>query len=286
MLELLDPKTDFAFRKLFGSNTDKSKRILLSLINAYVVKDPRITPRMTIIEEIRVINPYNIAEFDADKESILDIKAMDENGHLYNIEMQATSDSEYFRRALFYWAKVYASQISQGEKYSKLRKTIGIHFLNFSCIESSRPEYHHVINLANCTNPKLVPFGIDLLEIHLIELSKFQREYSPFNVAEEEWTQFFANTQKCFADLDKIKTREIKEAMSDLDKFNLKGIDRQCYEASLKRMATESTLVEQAEERGEKNATIKLAKGLKAKGMTSKEIADLTGLSVQVVDSL
>ena len=223
------------------------------------------------------------------KESILDIKAIDENGHWYNIEMQASSDPEYFRRALFYWAKVYTNQINKGDKYSKLKKTIGIHFLDFYCIESYRPDYHHKINLANFKNPKLVPYGIDLLEMHLIELPKFKREYSPFNVVEEEWTQFFADIKKLQQE-EKIKTREVKEALSNLDKLNLKGIDREFYEASLRRMAEQSTLLEQAENKGKKEgikeASLKLAKALKQKGMTQDEIIELTGLTKEELEGI
>jgi len=297
MTNLIDPKTDFAFRKLFANNTERSKRMLLSLINAYLAKEPKIT----VIKEINVINPYNTGEFEPDKESILDIKAIDENGHWYNIEMQASADPEYFKRALFYWAKVYTNQLSKGEKYSKLKKTIGIHFLDFYSIESYRPDYHHTFNLANFKNPKLVPFGIDLLEIHLIELPKFKREYSPFNVVEEEWTQFFADIKKLSKETNQIKTPEVKEALSDLDKLNLKGIDRECYEASLRRMAEKNTLIEQAENRGIKAGEKKgreegekklkeeklaIAKTLKSQGLTPSQIAAATGITKGEIEKL
>lgn len=50
-----------------------------------------------------------------DKFSILDVKATDEQGKLYNIEMQIINQVYYCQRALYYWSKLYTSQLAQGD---------------------------------------------------------------------------------------------------------------------------------------------------------------------------
>lgn len=78
-MSVLNPRVDFAFKKLFGS--DGNKDILIS--NVVVSKDDKVS-------DVILLNPYNNKEHRSDKFSILDIKATDERGWQYNIEMQIT----------------------------------------------------------------------------------------------------------------------------------------------------------------------------------------------------
>ena len=68
---------------------------------------------------ITICNPFHVNESVTDKESILDIKAEDESHRTYNIEMQLQGNSIFSNRALYYWAKAYASQLSKGESYKR-----------------------------------------------------------------------------------------------------------------------------------------------------------------------
>ncbi len=49
----INPRVDFAFKKLFGS--EENKDLLLSLINVILAEQERIT-------EIELKNPYNLAD--------------------------------------------------------------------------------------------------------------------------------------------------------------------------------------------------------------------------------
>ena len=77
----VDPKVDYAFKRVFGreQNTD----ILCALLNAILQPTP---DRRLVSAEI--LNPFLDQETDDDKLAILDIKARDQLGRLYNIEMQ------------------------------------------------------------------------------------------------------------------------------------------------------------------------------------------------------
>ena len=111
----INPKVDLVFKKLFGS--EENKDILQSLINALL-------PREEKISQLELKNPYNLADYIAGKLSILDIKAVDEKGKWYDIEMQVDPLGYYGQKALFYWGKVFTAQIDSGELYSQLNKTI------------------------------------------------------------------------------------------------------------------------------------------------------------------
>ena len=73
------PINDFAFKKTFGS--PGNKLVLISLLNAILgLPKP--------IFDVTIENPYNRQDFQDDKLSILDIKAVDETGAIYDVEMQ------------------------------------------------------------------------------------------------------------------------------------------------------------------------------------------------------
>ena len=75
------PTVDFAFKLMLGS--PEHTAITVHFLNAVLDGSPRIT-RATIL------NPILGKEKDEDKLSILDVRAEDEFGRQFNIEMQVT----------------------------------------------------------------------------------------------------------------------------------------------------------------------------------------------------
>ncbi|WP_010241428.1 Rpn family recombination-promoting nuclease/putative transposase, partial [Clostridium arbusti] len=89
----LNPKVDFAFKKLFAS--PENKDLLISFINSMLSEDQQIL-------DIELKNPYNIGNYRKGKMTILDVKAVDEKGVWYDIEMQLAEQSFYDKRAFYY----------------------------------------------------------------------------------------------------------------------------------------------------------------------------------------
>ncbi len=81
-MQFIDVKTDFAFKKVFGSAG--SKDILLSFLNA--VLDIKTNP----IVDLTIVNPYQIPLVEGLKETyVVDIRAKLENGTSMIVEVQA-----------------------------------------------------------------------------------------------------------------------------------------------------------------------------------------------------
>ena len=135
-MPIVNPKVDFVFKKLFG--TEENKELLIDFVNSIVSEEDR-------VQDLILRNPYNPKNFAKDKLSILDIKAQDEKGRWYNIEMQMIDQTYYAQRALYYWARLYTGQLTAGINYDGLNKTIGINVLNFNCLEEK--EYHNVYKI-------------------------------------------------------------------------------------------------------------------------------------------
>ncbi len=90
----IKPSSDIFIKYLFGMDTEESRELLLSFINA-VLQNSGFDPIVSVVSK----NPFNYKEFINDKESVLDIDAKDEQGREYNIEVQTSGDSNTFYRA-------------------------------------------------------------------------------------------------------------------------------------------------------------------------------------------
>jgi len=137
----ITPCIDVSFKKIFG--TEENKDLLISLINSIVLPEDR-------IDNIVLLNPYNLQDFEGEKTTILDIKARGESelhkNKMIEIEIQVVNEYNYEKRALHYWSKSYSDQIKEDEDFDILLKTIGIHFLNFN-LKKNPGDYHNVFRI-------------------------------------------------------------------------------------------------------------------------------------------
>ena len=249
----INPRVDFAFRKLFGS--EENKDILISFINSVVSEQDQ-------VESLELLNPYNFKNFKRDKSSVLDVKAKGVDGKLFNVEMQIIDQHNYDKRSLYYWARLYSGQIGSGEKYLDLNKTISINVLNFNFLPET--EYHNIYHIYN---DKTQTKFSDQFELHFIELKKYNEQFS---TVLDRWVNFLqraegysqANLPK---QLQEIPT--ILSAVESLDYINFSDEERDEYENTLKWMRDIVGGIEKATDDGiqegiEKGIEIGLEKGL------------------------
>jgi len=90
--------SDIVFKYIFG--TEESTEILRAFINA-VLTDAG----YPVISEVSVVNPFNLKTYTDEKISIIDTRAKDEAGNIYNVEVQVRSQADFQERSLYYWAK-------------------------------------------------------------------------------------------------------------------------------------------------------------------------------------
>ena len=112
MLTFINPKTDFAFKKIFGS--PQSKDILISFLNSMLYgAEP-------IIQSLDILDPYQAPKIEGIKNSFLDIKALLANGKTVIIEMQVLNVLGFEKRMLYNAAKSYSTQLKPGDDYTLL----------------------------------------------------------------------------------------------------------------------------------------------------------------------
>lgn len=100
------------------------------------------------------------------------MKARDGQGRLYNIEVQVAGHRAYKERALYYLARLFTGQLEPGEGYTRLKRTIGISLCDFHLF----PELEDLHSTFRLYDPQHDRQLTDILELHFIELTKFQRD--------------------------------------------------------------------------------------------------------------
>ena len=251
-MEKISPRVDICFKKLFG--VEENKDLLISLINSIVGKEDQ-------VEDITLLNPYNAQNFRQDKLSILDVKATNQDGKRFNIEIQISDEADYDKRALYYWAKLYTEQLQAGQDYSLLAKAIGIHILNFTSIPEAK-NYHNVFHITEKENG--FTYFKDL-ELHTIELNKFTRDSSEeladivakTKNALDRWLTFL--TRHDLLKFDRLPKEldddKLKKALQVLDVLSFSQEERELYEDHLKWLRIEANTLK-------KTAAEALAEGI------------------------
>ena len=287
-MEMLNPKVDFAFNKLFGS--EENKAVLIAFINSIVDEKDR-------VKDVTLLNPYHDREHSKDRLSILDIKATDERGQYYNIEMQITDETNYEAHILYYWARLYTSQLKKGDAYENLRKTISINILNFNSI-LNESDYHNVFKLLNTKSHKGYP---DQLEIHFIELQKFEEKHLPIKTALDRWVTFL--TKASLYEPNKLPNEltaepTMEQAFSSLVNVSLTDEEREIYEAKLKWLHIQTSAINKAHKIGheegiEKSMEEGMEEGVEKVAITMLEnnlsfelIEQATGLTIAKIEAL
>ncbi len=283
-MTMLNPRVDFAFKKLFGS--EENKDILIAFINAIVSEEDRVM-------NVALLNPYNNKEHASDKLSILDIKATDEKGRQYNIEMQITDQVYYNQRALYYWSKLYASQLQVGDDFDDLKKTISINVLNFDYFDQE-PRYHNVFKVLNIVSHKSY---FEDFELHFIELNKFNEGKNAIKTTLERWITFLKKAHR----YDGIPLPSelsiepaIEKAFHSLSVLSLDKEEREIYEARLKWLRDEDATLKKAHEKGMKRGVKQgreeerreIAKKRLKRGVSLEIIAEDTGLTLAEIESI
>ncbi len=279
---LADVKNDAAFRKIFG-NSQKTE-ILISFLNAILKLEG--TRR---ISQISILTPHQMPFVMGAKSSILDVKAKDESGHEYIVEMQLTDKIGFSKRVTYYSAKSYTSQLGSGEGYPELKPIIFIGILDFIFLESPSYLSKHLILNTETGEHKLKD-----LDFNFIELPKFSKTESELANLTEKWIYFIKNANKLQAVPSGLDDAGLQAAYREANRHGWTKKELEEYDYALLRETdteNEKKLVElRGEQRGLQQGDMKarkeVAQNLILLGLTNEQIIQATGLSLEQIKQL
>lgn len=250
-------KYDFAFKRVM-ENEEVRKHFVSDVLGIPVEE----------IKSARIVSPVLGKTLFWQKEGVLDVLLILQDGRKVNIELQVRSIKYWDRRVSFYLARMLAEDMRAGEDYGKLKKCINISILDFEIDDS--PEYHRVYRLRDRQGNDFT----DLLEVHIIELRK---DLGGGKL--DDWIRLFnAKTEE---ELSMIKTENpgVLEAIREVRAMSYGKTLRWMYETwrmnQWDRKAREEYVRDEGIVRGENRKLVSLVRKKVTRDQTAEEIAVL-----------
>ena len=164
-------KLDVIFKRVFGDANNED--IIAAMISA-LLEIPR-----GDIRKIEIQNVELPPEELEGKFSRLDLK-LNVDDQIVNVEMQVNYEPDFRERTLFYWSKIYGSDLKAGHSYGELKQTYCVNIINFNIFDCE--DYHSDFVVMEKNRHEIL---CDKLSIHFFELKKIDNVRK--NQAMEDW---------------------------------------------------------------------------------------------------
>jgi len=279
IMNFINPKTDFAFRKIFGS--EQSHKILISFLNGILYEG------QSVIEDLTILDPYLSPKIRGVKESYLDVRAKLQSGDTVIIEMQVLNVEGFEKRILYNAAKAYSIQLDKGEKYAELSPVIALTITDFEMF----PEIDRSISRFVLKEKEfLIDYLSGDLQLVFLELPKFKVPLDELKSLTDKWIYFMQHAP----DLSIVpqimgNVTEIQQAFeianrATLTREELDELEHQSFFIQDQQGAIVKAL-KQGIEQGNKQTKIEIARRL-ISVMDDRTISEITNLTLDEIETL
>jgi predicted transposase/invertase (TIGR01784 family) len=291
MAEIIIPaKSDFMFKKIFADENNSAD--LVKMLKAFLTDIPK--------EEFSIVSlrdPSLLPDNMEGKLCILDLLVKTRSDFYIHVEIQVRGSVEFIKRVIYYNANLIVKQLSSGQHYKNIKRSISIYITDFNCVEDG--EYFHRFRYYDRANDKELT---DLTEVIIIELPKVPEANDETSVW--LWAKLFsAQTRE---ELDMLNTsEETAGAVATIIKYSKDDEARIRYELELRAerdtfMYLDSARREgqaegeakgraegEAKGRAEGEAKIKnVALEMLADGLSPERVVQYTGLPLGEIEKL
>ena len=283
---------DYFVRYFF---TDKGgEKVLLDFINAVMI-----SANMKTFKSVEILNPFNLKKHYNDKETIVDVKCITKNGTVVIIEVQLSGNSRFPERILYYWASNYSKILKKGERYEDLTPVISINLLNFN-LDKVNKNVHSCYMIYDTKSERLLT---DHLQIHIIELKKFNFKNNSLSKDLNYWLGFFTtkNMEEYMSEI--VKEKPIMEEahrrynnfirsrlmMSEYEKKEIYQYDKQIMLKDERREGIKEGMKKgklEGLKEGRIAEQISMAKSMKTRNLDINLISEITGLTIDEIKKL
>ena len=312
--------TDFAFKKIFG--TEANKDILISFLNTFLEFEGD-----KAIEDIEYINPEQLGDTNRERRAIYDVYCTTKEGERFIVEMQRAKQDYFKDRALYYSSFAIREQGQKGGDKPwdyHLMPVYVIGILDFR-IDDDPTRADKVITRVRLKDDDNRTFS-DRLQLVFLEMPKFRKREDELESFSDKWLFVIKNLYQ-LDDKPKGLTEGIfKKLFKEASVANLQSPEKEEYEESLKIYRDWYNVIDTAKNEGlaegraegeakgraeglaegraeglaegeakgraeglaegAKQQAIETARKMKAKGLDFETIADFTGLSAEEIKNL
>ena len=241
-------------------------------------------------------------ENEEDKFNRVDLLAKNENGQLILIEVQYSSEIDYFQRMLYGASKLITEYISKGDSgYRNIKKVYSVNIVYFALgqgkdyIYYGKTEFRELYKKDDILKPskrQQDDFYIDTVadiypEYYILIVNQFN------DIAKntlDEWIYFLKN-EEIKSD---FKAKGLSEAKETLDVMKLDDRARAIYKRREENKMYKASLlytaklkgIKEGVKKGKKEREIEIAKNLLLANMDVEFIYRTTGLNVEEIEKL
>ena len=273
-MKFLDIRTDFAFKKVFGSEDSKDR--LISFLNSVIVFE-----NSAKIIDLTIVDPYNIPMLKGMKDTFVDVKAILDNNTKVIIEMQVLNHAGFEKRILYNAAKNYSMQLQKSDDYHLLNPIIALTIVDFVMFE----EFDKIISNFKLLEKKDFISYSDDLEMIFIELPKFNKSLADLDGIQDQWLYFIKNA----GSLEYIPHDMAPVVNSAFETSNTASLTPEELEIQFKKrefIYIQKASLMQAEQKGELRGKIELILSLLKRGIDISVISESSGLSINELKKL
>jgi predicted transposase/invertase (TIGR01784 family) len=283
---------DLVFKKIFGSR--EHAWLTLSFLNAVLAEIGR-----PLARSVDILNPYEAGLFEASKDSVLDIKAEDEGGRTFQVEMQVRAYELLPRRMLGNWASLYSGQLAKGQSEGEHLPVVAIWLVGAGFLNESSWIEAYVARgerSGSALHDDFLIVAIDLRRWHRLRRAS---ETANLESGLDRWLYLITESQRIDPQSppEPLSRAEYEEAIEIMAVFTKKELERDRYQARLEFQRMMNDLNREAREargkgfsegvaKGKAESSAAIARRLRARGFPDNEIAEVTGLTPEELQSL
>ncbi len=280
-MDFINPKIDFAFKKIFGD--EQHKAILISFLNAILYAG------QPTIQDLQILDPYNAPKIRGLKDTFLDVKAKLDNDSHVIIEMQVLAVESFGKRVLYNVAKAYSAQLRPKEDYTSLNPVIGLTITDFRMF--SDDEVKDVLSRFGLYDQQNgVEYPLNDIELVFVELPKFKKELTKLQTVTDKWLYFMRYANE-LDDIPQTMKSEpaIEQAFQVANRVNLSQDEldaleqREFFVRDMHRLV--ETAVQKAIQETEMKRSLEIAHQL-LDILDDETLSEKTGLSLKDIQKL
>ena len=276
--------TDFAFKKLFG--TEMNKDLLISFLNALL-------QGREVVLDVNYLNTEHLGTQEYDRRAVFDVYCKNDKGEVFLVEMQKGEQQFFKDRSIYYSTFAIREQAPRGVCNYVLMGVYTIGILNFCFDKEREGNYYHEVKLMDTATKEVF---YDKLVFIYLEMPKFTKQENELESLFDKWLYVIRNLAALMERPRVLQEKVFAHLFEAAEIAKFSRVERYEYEESLKAYRDWFSVMATAELRGEERGKekglkeglekgrieerLRNARGLKARGVDAEIIAQVTGLSV------
>ena len=273
--------TDFGFKRIFG--TDPNKELLVNFLNSLFDGEE-------VIKDVKYLNSENVGDVYTERKAIFDVYCENEKGEKFIVEMQNAYQTYFKDRSLFYSTFPIREQAPKGSDWNFcLKKVYVVALLNYRMSDEAfdSSDTIHTIALMDTKTNKV--FNAKLM-FKYVEVGRFDKTDDELISLSDKWMFVLKNLSRLDNRPSSLREKIFTKLFDAAAIARFTPMELREYEDSLKAYRdiknSLDTAKEEGREEGRAEGIAMVVKNMHAKGMDIDDIASITGLNKDEVESL